>query len=68
MVVVLEKLFIAQLTRCPADFQLKFRKAYQQLKVVDTPLELKSVSQIEKKLFKLIVDKAVLRFAPMVIL
>lgn len=57
MVIVLEKLFVAQLYLCPADFQQKFRKVYQQLKVVDNPSEIKGITQIEKNLYKLIVDK-----------
>lgn len=58
MVIVLEKLFIVQLQRCPVEFQLQFRKAYQQLKVVDKPTEVKGVIQIEKKYCKLVIDKS----------
>jgi hypothetical protein len=58
MVIVLEKLFIVQFQRCPVGFQLQFRKAYQQLKVVDKPTEVKGVIHIEKKYYKLLIDKS----------
>ena len=58
MVIVLEKLFIAQFLQCPTGFQQKFRKVYQQLKVVDKPTEVKGIMRIEKKLYKLTIDKS----------
>ena len=58
MVILIEKLFIGELKKCPAGFQLAFRKAYQQLKAVDKPTEVKGVIQIEKKLYKLIIGKS----------
>jgi mRNA-degrading endonuclease RelE of RelBE toxin-antitoxin system len=56
MVIELEPLFVQQLMKCPVSFQQKFRKFYQQLKVVDIPTEVKGVSknrtkQNEYKLF-----------------
>ena len=58
MVIVLEKLFVMHLQACPLDFQQKFRKVYQQLKVVDKPTEIKGIMQVEKKLYKLVIDKS----------
>jgi hypothetical protein len=58
MVVVLERLFIVDLHNCPADFQLKFRKVYQQLKVVDNPQEVKGVCKIERNFYTLIIDRS----------
>ncbi len=58
MVVVLEQFFIEQLQICPLEFQQKFRKAYQQFKVVDKPEEVKGVVKIEKNLYKLVIEKS----------
>ncbi|HMO60809.1 MAG TPA: hypothetical protein PKC39_05380 [Ferruginibacter sp.] len=43
MEIVLHEFFVEQLQKCPPAFQQKFRKVYQQLKVVDKPLEVKGV-------------------------
>lgn len=58
MVIILEKLFIAQLQGCPLDFQKKFRKIYQQLKIVDKVTEVKNIFPVEKKFYKIIIDKS----------
>jgi mRNA-degrading endonuclease RelE of RelBE toxin-antitoxin system len=60
MVVKLEPFFIEVFKNCPAPFQEKFRKAYQQLKIVDHPAEIKGVLPVigNKKFFKLLVDKS----------
>ena len=49
MVIELEKLFIEQLKKCPLSFQLIFRKVYQQLKVVDDPIEVKGIMKNKTK-------------------
>ena len=41
MEIVIEDFFIDQLQKCPISFQQKFRVTYQQLKIVDTPTEVK---------------------------
>jgi|GEM_PF-1448299 len=58
MVVIIEQRFIDQLKICPPAFQLKFRKAYQQLKVVDRPEEIKGVVRINRSLYKLIIEES----------
>lgn len=58
MVVVLEKLFVAQFQQCPLDFQKKFRKVYQQLKIVDTVSDVKGITYVNKKFYKLIIDNS----------
>ena len=58
MVVVLEKLFIVQFQQCPLDFQKKFRKVYQQLKIVDSVNEVKGTTFVNKKFYKLIIDNS----------
>lgn len=45
MEIVIEDFFKEQLQKCPVSFQHKFRKVYQQLKVVDAPTEVKGVTQ-----------------------
>ena len=56
MEIILEQIFIRQLQNCPKEFQNKFRKAYQQLKAVDKPTEVKGVYYISTKFYKLIID------------
>ena len=58
MVIILEKLFIAQLQVCPLDFQKKFKKIYQQLNIVDKVTEVKNIYPVEKKFYKIIIDKS----------
>jgi hypothetical protein len=60
MVVRLENFFIEQLEKCPIEFQLKFRKIYQQLKIVDKPLEVKGIfrNKLNKNNYKLIIDES----------
>jgi len=58
MEIVLEDLFVEQFEKCPAQFQEKFRKVYQQLKAVDKPLEVKNIvaSIHTKNFYKLFID------------
>jgi hypothetical protein len=60
MVVKLESLFIEQLEKCPIEFQNEFQKIYQQLKIVDRPMEVKGIfkNKLNKHNYKLIVDKS----------
>lgn len=60
MEIVIEDFFKEQLQKCPVSFQHKFRKIYQQLKVVDKPVEVKSitVSKYTKNYFKLNIDES----------
>ncbi len=60
MVVKLEILFIEQLEKCSIEFQNEFRKIYQQLKIVDKPLEVKGVykNKLNKNNYKLFIDKS----------
>ncbi len=58
MVILLERLFILQLQACPVEFQNQFRKAYQQLKVVDKVTEVKGVYKVDKNFYKLQIDKS----------
>lgn len=60
MVVKIEPLFVLVLQKCPQSFQVKFRKAYQQLKVVDKPDEVKGIISIkgERGFYKLVIDKS----------
>lgn len=58
MEIILEPLFIEEFKNCPLDFQEQFRKAYQILKIVDHPLDIKGVkhSISNPQLFKLTID------------
>lgn len=60
MEIILEDFFIEQLEKCPKAFQEKFRKVYQQLKVVDQPLEVKNVvaSTHSKNFYKVFIDES----------
>jgi hypothetical protein len=60
MVVVIKPLFFEQFRKCPISFQIAFRKIYQQLKVVDDPLEIKCITSnyTNKKHYKLLLDKS----------
>lgn len=58
MVIILEKLFVMQLQSCPPDFQNKFRSIYQQLKVVDKVIDVKNIYPVEKKFYKIVIDKS----------
>lgn len=58
MVIVLEKLFVVHFQICPVEFQARFRKVYQQLKVVDKVTEIKGVFPVQKNLYKLVIDKS----------
>ena len=59
MVILIEDLFIDQLKKCPTSFQQKFRVSYQQLKIVDTPMEVKNVhSTSAKNYYKLYIEES----------
>lgn len=60
MVIKFENLFIEQLEKCTIEFQTEFRKIYQQLKVVDKPLEVKRIyrNKLNKNNFKLLIDES----------
>jgi predicted nucleotide-binding protein (sugar kinase/HSP70/actin superfamily) len=59
MVIIVEEFFIEQLQKCPSSFQQKFRVAYQQLKIVDTPTEVKNIySTSAKNYYKLYIDES----------
>lgn len=60
MEVSLSKYFLEQLDKCPIEFQKDFRKIYQQLKIVDSPIEIKAVEKYltNKNYFKLTIDKS----------
>lgn len=60
MVVKLEDLFIEQLEKCTIEFKNQFRTIYQQLKIVDKPLEVKGIyrNNLNKKNYKLFIDKS----------
>ena len=60
MEIVFTKIFYNQLEKCPNDFLTKFRKVYQQLKIVDNPLEVKGKTTVKgnTNLFKLYIDNS----------
>ena len=59
MVISVEEFFIDQLQKCPSSFQQKFRVVYQQLKIVDTPAEVKNIhSTSAKNYYKLYIDES----------
>jgi len=60
MEIMIEELFVLQLQKCPSDFQQKFRKIYQRLKVVDKPTEVKGIVQttVNKNHYKLYIDES----------
>ncbi len=59
MEIVIEDLFIDQLQKCPTSFQQKFRVTYQQLKIVDTPTEVKNIySTSAKNYYKLYIEES----------
>ncbi len=60
MEVIISRLFFDQLEKCPLSFQKEFRKIYQQLKIVDSPIEIKSIEKYKsnKKYFKIVIQKS----------
>ena len=60
MEIVIEELFMEQFKKCPVSFQTQFRKAYQQLKVVDKPAVVKNITSIShlKNYYRLIIHKS----------
>ncbi|MBO9620988.1 MAG: hypothetical protein J7539_18365 [Niabella sp.] len=53
MEIEVKELFYDSFRFCPKAFQLAFRKIYQQLKVVDNPLEVKGIVFISKGYYKI---------------
>ncbi len=60
MEIVLKDFFIESLEKCPVSFQEDFRKIYQQLKIVDHPLEVKDIqsSATNRAFFKIFIGKS----------
>ena len=59
MEIELKDFFIEQLFTCPPQFQQRFRKIYQQLRIVDHPLEVKGISRsATDKFYKITIDKS----------
>ena len=60
MVVELENFFVFQLKKCPKAFQEKFRKVYEQLKIVDSPLDVKHIAAVKnaKNFYKLYIEES----------
>ncbi len=60
MEIIISKLFFEQFDKCPIEFQKEFRKIYQQLKIVDSPTEVKGIEKYttNKRYFKLTLDKS----------
>ena len=53
MEIMLEERFIEELLFCPVGFQQDFRKIYQQLKIVDNPLEVKGIRKYKSGRYKI---------------
>jgi mRNA-degrading endonuclease RelE of RelBE toxin-antitoxin system len=60
MVIVIEELFVEQLQKCPISFQQKFRLAYQPLKIVEKPTDVKNivVNSGNKDFYKLYIEES----------
>ncbi len=60
MDIKLTPFFIEQLEKCPIAFKESFRKIYQQLRIVDKPLEVKGVKPVngDKNLYKIEIGKS----------
>ena len=58
MEIVLEERFINELLLCPKAFQQDFRKIYQQLKIVDDPLEIKEIRKFKTGRYKIYLRKS----------
>ena len=60
MEIVIDELFIEQFRKCPVSFKEKFRKVYQQLKIVDKPQEVKGIttSMHTKNYYKLTIEES----------
>jgi hypothetical protein len=60
MEIIITKLFSSQLDKCPIEFLTEFRKIYQQLKIVDSPTEVKSIVYVKGKdnFFKLYINES----------
>jgi len=60
MVIEVEEFFVFQLQKCPAAFQHKFKLVYQQLKIVDKPVDVKNIKAVpgSKNYYKLHIDKS----------
>lgn len=58
MEIMLEEQFVEELLFCPKAFQQDFRKIYQQLKIVDNPLEIKGIRKYKTGRFKIYIWKS----------
>ncbi|MCH5599667.1 hypothetical protein [Niabella ginsengisoli] len=53
MEIEIKQLFFDSFVFCPEHFQAQFRKTYQQLKIVDHPLEVKNIEFVSKGYYKI---------------
>ncbi len=58
MEVTLEERFLDELLYCPKAFQQDFRKIYQQLKIVDNPLEIRGIRKYKTGRYKIYIWKS----------
>ncbi len=58
MEIMLEERFIEELLFCAEGFQQDFRKIYQQLKIVDNSLEIKSIRKYKPGRYKIYIWKS----------
>lgn len=58
MEVVIEEHFVNELLFCPKEFQQDFRKIYQQLKIVDNPLEIRGIRKYKTGIYKIYIWKS----------
>lgn len=58
MEIIVEDFFYMQLAVCPPEFQNAFRKIYQQLKIVDNPLEVKSITKVSKNFYRITIHNS----------
>lgn len=58
MEITLEEQFVDELLFCPKEFQQDFRKIYQQLKIVDNPLEIKGIRKYKPGRYKIYLWKS----------
>ncbi|MFT3705285.1 MAG: hypothetical protein QM802_23155 [Agriterribacter sp.] len=58
MEIVLDEGFVDELLFCPKDFQQDFRKIYQQLKIVDNPLEIRGIRKYKTGRYKIYLWKS----------
>jgi len=60
MVVELERFLVFQLQKCPKVFQQKFKIVYEQLKIVNSPLDVKNITAEKnaKDFYKLYIEES----------